>query len=190
MSSPCLQTFLSAFLVFFLRFSFLICHWAVFCSIKDRVIKKHDVMRSDTASHISSCPDTYSKPLSCIYLLFTGVLLVCQTKRSCVLILIYFEGVYCVLCWWSIKTTIQILCVFVMHDTFTNSQSSHLFQFSLWFKWDTCALKFEPVNHGFLVLLSRWINSPALHSHFLFQDAELRTEMVASSGNKCTRIKQ
>lgn len=71
-----------------------------------------------------------------------------------------------------------------MHDTFTNSQSSHLFLFTLRFEYDAiCAFHVEPMNHSSVVtLFSRRINSPALHWESLFQDAELRKEVVASSG--------
>lgn len=83
MSSPCLQTFLSAFLkkqkqtknVFLPHLPL-----SSFFAASKTVIKKHNLMRWDATSHISSCPDTFLKPLSCICLLFTGVLLVCQTN--------------------------------------------------------------------------------------------------------------
>lgn len=83
----CLHPVCKPFSLFILKqFFFLILEvFFFFFSASKTVTKKHNIMRSATASHISSCPDTYSEPLSCIYLLFTGVLLVCQTKRSCTL---------------------------------------------------------------------------------------------------------
>lgn len=65
-------------------FSILICHWVVFCSVKDKVIKKHNAMHLDTASLISSCPDTYSKPLSAyICCLLECCLFVRRNARRC-----------------------------------------------------------------------------------------------------------
>lgn len=44
------------------------------------------------------------------------------------------------------------------------------------------------MNHSFLALFSQWINLPALWSYIPFLDAELREEIVVSSGNKCRRM--
>lgn len=115
MFPPCLKNLYLYLLLFVMAF---LNHFPLgsffFCSMKESSKPQWHVFRHSQSHLVQIHFQNHYLQKSC---LFVGQAV---TKRRCCYYDIFSRFVLC-LCWWSIKTTIQILCVFVMHDHFINS---------------------------------------------------------------------